>query len=314
MTSCYVAIGFVYRSRLFKQIVLFTLVVVSNLFCGGSKQNHNRVVVGASSPRVISCAPSITETIYALHGESHLVGVSNFCTFPSDVTRLPRIGGYLDPNYEQILRLHPDLAILVQEHAPLIAFLNKYSIRTVTIDNSSIATILAAISSIAAACNLPSDSLVAALRHQLESSELQLEHAPRILFAVGRDKPGSGTIGKVFIAGPKTFYSELITRAGAKNAFSNTLAAYPSISGESIIRLNPDIIIEVAASAMPSEKSKIRADWKALAMVPAVKTGDVFILTAPYISIPGPRITETYKDILRCITLWLEHQDGGASS
>ena len=125
-----------------------------------------------------------------------------------------------------------------------------------------------------------------------------------MLFCVGRDKPGSGTVGKIFLAGPQTFYSELILRAGGVNAFSDSLVPYPSVAGEGIIHLMPDIIIDLMAANKSLDPQRVSTDWKELDMLPAVKLGAVYALSGTYVSIPGPRIVEIFNDLHRCISDW----------
>ena len=232
--------------------------------------------------------------------------MTDFCRYPPEAEKLPKVGGYVDPSFEQIMRLKPDMAILLKEHGKLISFLEKQKIRTVTINNENIEGIFASIRKIGEACGVRqhADSIIAAIDSSLMCSKTLLKTRPRVLFCVGRGNPGSGTIGKVFCAGSRSFYSELIERAGGINAVTDTVLVYPSFSGEGIIHLNPDIIIDVMASNHSLAPEKVSADWNQLQMVPAVKTGAVYALTGNYVSIPGPRIVLIYNELNRCFTDW----------
>ncbi|MBN1759169.1 MAG: ABC transporter substrate-binding protein [Chitinispirillaceae bacterium] len=267
------------------------------------------------APRIISFAPSITETIFALGAQEHLAGVTDFCFWPPEAKRLPKVGGYIDPNFEQIVRLKPDVAILLKEHGALIEFLTKHKVRIVRIDNENISGIFNSISLIGDACGVPdqADSLIKTMSKSLHGRAPYCSRKPRILFCVGRDKPGSGTIGSVFCAGPKSFYSELIDYAGGENAFTDTLFAYPSVAGEGIIHMAPDIIIDAMASNKSMDSESVGGDWNELDMVPAVKIGAVYPLTGTYVSIPGPRITDICKDIRKCIEDWQTRSARGSA-
>ena len=65
--------------------------------------------------RVVSLAPSITETIYALGRGDWLVGVTDVCDYPPPARGLPKVGGIAAPNLEQIVRLRPDLVFATAE-------------------------------------------------------------------------------------------------------------------------------------------------------------------------------------------------------
>jgi len=260
-----------------------------------------------SAVRVISFAPSITETLYALSLGDKIVGVTRYCTYPPKVKQKPKVGGYIDPHYELILGLKPDLVLLLKEHETLRSFLEKKSIRYITIDNEGVEGILGSFRVIGAACGEEKrgDTLVSRVRDQLKNEHIGT-FRPKILLCIGRNNPGTGTIGKIYIAGPKTFYSELIDLAGAQNVMSDSGLVYPTLSTESVIRMAPDIIIDLMASVSDIAPEEIEKDWGQLTMVPAVQNGDVYCLTGDYMSVPGPRISLIFKDLKGIVDKWHE--------
>ncbi len=71
------------------------------------------VEIPENPSRIVSLAPSITETLYELGAESLVVGVSHFCSKPPRASEKPRIGSYLAVNYAELERLEPDLILTV---------------------------------------------------------------------------------------------------------------------------------------------------------------------------------------------------------
>src|SRR5215212_10182475 len=61
--------------------------------------------------RVVSLAPSVTETLFALGLGNRLVGVTNYCDYPAEALKLPKIGGFMNPSLETIVSKRPDLVI-----------------------------------------------------------------------------------------------------------------------------------------------------------------------------------------------------------
>ena len=61
----------------------------------------------ARAPRIVSCAPAATETIFDLGGEGCLVGRSSACLYPAAATNLPSVGAYSAPSIERIVALAP---------------------------------------------------------------------------------------------------------------------------------------------------------------------------------------------------------------
>src|SRR3954466_4478507 len=71
------------------------------------------VAFGQAQPnRIVSTAPDITEILFALGLGSRVVGVSRYCTYPPEATKLPKVGSFIKPEPELIARLTPDLVIL----------------------------------------------------------------------------------------------------------------------------------------------------------------------------------------------------------
>jgi len=257
---------------------------------------------GPGCHRIISFAPSITETLFALGVGDRVVGVTRFCAYPPAVKTLPKVGGYVDPNYEQILRLKPDLVLVLRENSPITDFLATHGIRCEVVDNDRVGAIITSIERIGALCGVAERAgrLAGDLRREMTGA-VRVTPPPRILFCVGRDQAGAGSITRAYIAGPKSIYHEVMLLAGGCNAMANTGATYPMVSGEGILRLNPDIIIEVTAMAAPEGAASAGNDWRQLATVAAVRNGQVFRLTDDYAYIPGPRIGLLLRDVKRIV-------------
>src|SRR5690606_134166 len=107
----------------------------------------------AAPQRIISLAPSVTETLFALGVGDRLVGVSSYCDYPDAAARIDRVGTFLQPNVERILIKRPDLVIAVPSpgnRAP-VERLQALGIEVLVVNPERIADILAAIRAIAAA-------------------------------------------------------------------------------------------------------------------------------------------------------------------
>ncbi|MBD3241452.1 MAG: ABC transporter substrate-binding protein [Chitinivibrionales bacterium] len=264
--------------------------------------------------RIISLAPSITETLFALGCGDKVVGVTDFCTYPEQASAKPRVGGYVDPNYEQILSLEPDLVLLMREHTPVMDFLDRSGIPYAKVDNHDIGSILRSFRLVGARCGAPdrADSLVRAFRAALDSAPDVQPH-PSVLFCVGRQDMGGGSVSQAFVAGPPTFYHELIRAAGARNAIRDSARQYPMLSAEGIMRLAPDIVIDAVASMQGLDTASIVADWRRLTSVPAVRDGMVFCLVGSHVTIPGPRIPQLLEQLREIVAMWRDVQVEPAS-
>ena len=70
-----------------------------------------RTITGPHLARIVSLAPSVTETLFALGLGDRIVGDTTYCDYPPAAKSKPHIGGPIDPSMEAIVALHPDLVI-----------------------------------------------------------------------------------------------------------------------------------------------------------------------------------------------------------
>ncbi|KUK61647.1 MAG: Putative ferric ion ABC transporter, partial [Synergistales bacterium 57_84] len=66
---------------------------------------------GPAPERIVSLAPSITESLFAIGAGDRVAGVTDHDVFPEEVRAIPSVGGYYDPSLERILALSPQLVI-----------------------------------------------------------------------------------------------------------------------------------------------------------------------------------------------------------
>ena len=124
----------------------------------------------------------------------------------------------------------------------------------------------------------------------------------RVLLSIGRTM-GTGTLKDVYIAGKNTFYDELITTIGGKNAYEGVNIAYPVLSAEGLLHLDPDVIIDLVPDMDKRglDKKTILREWSSVPGVKAVKYGRVHILSGDYTVIPGPRFILLLEDLARML-------------
>jgi iron complex transport system substrate-binding protein len=283
-------------------IVGLSTILLLLLGCNGMHEDQSTRDI---PKRVISFAPSITETLFALGVGERVVGVTRYCNYPLQAKSLPRVGGYTDPNFEMILGLKPDLVITLKQHSSLTDFLKKNGIKQQMVDDEDFDAIMRSFGSIGSIFgkSREADSIVASIRSQIVEASPSAAR-PRVLLCIGRDNPGSGSIAKVYAAGPKSFYSRLIELAGGVNAYTDSTFSYPAFSTEGLIRLSPDIIIDLMASVTAMAKNRVSADWKMLTMIPAVKNGLIFCPDGDFMTIPGPRIGLVVAEIKQAVAIY----------
>jgi len=255
--------------------------------------------------RIISFAPSITETLFALSLETNVIGVTDFCNFPPEAKKLPKVGGYTNPNYEIILRLKPDLVMLLKENSSLFGFFQKNNIEYLCIDNQNVSQILSSFRIIGQKCDREkqADSLIKLIKNEMVHDTINPPW-PKTLICVDRENRGNGEIAKIYCASKKSFYNELLNASCMENVFKDSAITYPEISSEGIIRMQPEIIIDFAVREQEVPEERLKSDWKSMPMLPAVKNNMIFCISDDYATIPGPRILAILQDFKKINALY----------
>lgn len=253
--------------------------------------------------RIVSTAPAITETLFALGLGSRVVAVSTYCHFPPEAATRPKIGTYLQPNIEAIVRLKPDL-IIVEHMAPAtVALLKSSGAAVAEITTGDLKTNLRMIGQIAAAAGAASAGAALTSRIEADLNQIRQRTATRpkrrVLFIVGRTP---GRLEGIVAVGKGSYLNELLSIAGGANLLADSAISYPKVSLEAVIRLKPDVIIDMGEMAetqgVTEEQKRAVVDlWKKQpgihARVHAVAS-DIFV-------VPGPRMSEAAREFERLI-------------
>jgi len=260
-----------------------------------------RTVTIAQTPnRIVSLAPSITEDLFALGLGDKVVGDTTYDNYPPAAVNITKVGGFSTPNIEKIVSLKPDIVFASSlNNDTVLSTLSGYGIPTVVLDPHSLTGILNDLSLIGnvTASTGNSSALVANLTPRLNKSTATSNATSnatqtRVLYLVWNDP--------IMSAGADTFEGDIIARAGGINvAKLANVSGYGTMSKESVVALNPSIII--ANSAMNSTViEQIKSD-PALTTVDAIKNGKVFVLNSDVISRPGPRAFDAMDQIIKII-------------
>lgn len=289
-----------------KTTLLCLLVVVGCDRNSSTKPVGSQVSVNPGDMRIISMAPSLTEMLFALGLGDQVIGVTKFCQHPPAARSKPNIGGFYDANYEKIVRLNPTLVVLLEAHDDARRKFDALGIDYLEVDNHSTADILDSLIAIGKRCQTEKTArqLVKSIRQRINTvrrTAVAHNTAPRVLVCIGRAM-GSGRIKDAYLAGKGTIYDELLGIAGAENAYSGSIE-YPTVGAEAIVRINPDIIIDLATNLKDKNLTPedVRREWRALPGLKAVRNHNIYVLTDDYVTIPGPRFIKLLEDFSRIL-------------
>jgi iron complex transport system substrate-binding protein len=233
-----------------------------------------------------------------------VVGVTAYCDYPPEARSRPKTGDWVSPQIETIVALQPDLAVMQTEHLSVTRTLEEMGIRTLVLPQQTLADVRRTLLELGRSCGVASraEELVADLDRRTARVAARTRELPRprVAVVVYCDH-GAGTVSKAMLAGGRTFFSEVLRAAGAENAYTSELPAYPEVSTEHLLAMAPDAIIEIAPNMAAVNPAAARRDWDSLPGMPAVRDGRVFILTGDYVAKPGPRFILLLEELARLL-------------
>lgn len=255
------------------------------------------VTLSQEPQRIVSLAPSNTETLYALGLGERVVGVTEFDNYPPEVKRKPVVGGFADVNLEQVVAQRPDLVLATGIHTGgVVEQLEQAGLTVFVIEPTDVAEVIEKIRLVGRITGVEeaAQALADDLSERVEAIEARVAEAearPRVFYELSSD---------LYTAGPGSFIHDLILRAGGENIAAQTGQAYPQLSSEVIVEGDPQVIFLGDANYGESaETVAARPGWS---QVTAVREGRMVAVTDDdIVSRPGPRIVQGLELIARGI-------------
>lgn len=263
--------------------------------------NLTRPPVAPAEPRrIVSLAPSVTETLFAIGLGDRVVGVTQYCNYPPEAKERAVVAGFSDVNLEAVLRQRPDLVALPVDKIRNQTNLERLGLTVLPLNTRSLTGLRQTIEALGRSTGRTQQAqeVVARLDQGIARAEERArgKARPRVLFSIMHSYQGLGYITEINAVGRDGFFSELIEIAGGENVYQGSLS-FPRLSREAVIFLNPDIIIDVIPGVLDLEA--VRSDWLSLSSVEAIKNKRLILLTDERDTVPGPRIYQTLEILSR---------------
>ena len=283
-----------------KAAVLASLLAVLPLIplagCGRSSPPHEdkqvtdelgRKLTLASPPqRIVSLAPSITETLFALGLKDRIVGVTSFCDYPQDVAAVEKVGDTQRPSTERIVALRADLVIAStsSQLEPFVKKLDELGVPVYVSNPRDLEGLLRSIEKIGELTGVGGRAreLTAEMRARVEdvASRVEGRGRPPVLILLGTQP--------LITAGATSFLSDLIRRAGGRSISDDVASDYPQFSLETALARRPEVIfLQAGESNLPGRLNE----------TPAARAGRVFHVNDDLLLRPGPRLVDGLEQI-----------------
>lgn len=287
-----------YQSRV-RWILSLTIVVA--LGCGRKDQSES-TPAPAPAPtgkplRVISLTPSATEVMAALGATQMLVGVDEYSEYPPEVKQLPKVGSFLTPNLEVIIKLDPSLVIVDDIHTASAGALQQAGVATVECDMHSLPDVRSALVTVGTRIGKVREAeAIGAQIEQAMTDAVARRPAkrPRVLAIIDRE---AGGLGNLVAAGTGSYVDELLALVGGENVLAGAGVRYPKLSMEEVLRAQPEVILDLSYAA---RGDKGLEPWSAID-VPAAKSHRVVAMAEAFLIAPSPRVAAALEALARAI-------------
>jgi iron complex transport system substrate-binding protein len=256
--------------------------------------------------RVVSLAPSCTQDLFAVGAGNLVVGVDEYSDIPYNFSawiqagNMTSIGSFLNPDVEPIVALKPDLVLASSGSLSTATSLRQLGINVLTLNPSDLGGMLSDLVLVGRATNHEAQaaSLVSSLEQRIQAIENALANAtttPRVYY--------EDWSNPLMTQGAGTFITTLISLAGGQNIFENATSTNPIVSPETVISLNPDIIIFPSAMGVPDfwgtySDVASRPGWNT---INAVKTNSFYTIDGDIIDQPGPSLVDALGQLAQII-------------
>jgi iron complex transport system substrate-binding protein len=260
----------------------------------------------------MSLSPNVTEILYGVGAFDRVVAVSKYCDYPPEVENLPRVGAWMNTNFEQIAGLEPDLVIMTDAQSSFLRDqLEALGLDTLVIPGQSLDDVFEAIEKVGKAVGkqFEAERLASDLRAVLDDVRTRTSNRPRprVLLVVDRLP---GLLRDIYVATEGSYLAEIVAIAGGEPITPPASFTYAKMTTEAVVSLDPDVIIDIVqAVGNPAvafvETDRLQEDsvsvWNELEQVRAVRYHRVYPIRDQSVVHPSQFVGKTAQRIGRLL-------------
>jgi iron complex transport system substrate-binding protein len=272
--------------------------------------DEGSVVTLASYPqKIVSLAPSNTQILFAIGAGDKVVGVTEFDKYPYNFSawfeagNMTDIGGFSTPNKEVIASLSPDLILATTINDPDVVTLRSMGYKVLVLNPNSINGVLRDIDLVGKATNTETQAAtvindinanITAIAQKITNAHIT--EKPKVYYEIWYNP--------LMSAGSTSWVNDVISKAGGVNIFENETQQWPMISDETVIQMNPDVILLPTGMGTTTpfygsiDQVKARPGWST---INAVKNNRIVVIDEDLFAEAGPRIAEQVQAVAQAL-------------
>jgi iron complex transport system substrate-binding protein len=261
--------------------------------------------------RIISLAPSCTQFLFAIGVGDKVVGLTTYDNYPYNFSawiaagNMTSIGGYSTPSLEAIATLHPDLILTDNINDALLPNMRSLGYKVLVLNPDSITGIYQDISLVGRATGATPQattlidnisSSINAINAKIAAANITVQQ--KVYYEIWSDP--------LMSAGSTSWINDVIAKAGGVNIFADVAQGYPTVSSETVVQLNPDVILLPTSPGGSGGMAfygsiaqvEARPGWNSIS---AVQNNRVDAIDEEIFAQPGPRVAEQVLAVATCL-------------
>ena len=245
------------------------------------------VVLSQPAKRLVVLGPNLIESLYEIGAGDYILGASEYSDYPEAAKTIPRVGSHNTINFEMIISLAPDLVLIWHSGfgAENVAKLRSLGLNVYASEPKTLDDIESLLNDLGQLTGLPESAAIAAAKYRNEFNRLQSSYSQKETVSV---------FYQVWHEPMQTLNGDHVVNAvielcGGKNVFASLPEIAPRVSIESVIAMNPDVIISSGSDNRDAKKLDFWQRWK---MVSAVQNEQVHFINADSLVRHAPRILQ----------------------
>ncbi|GAB4186172.1 MAG: cobalamin-binding protein [Wenzhouxiangellaceae bacterium] len=242
-----------------------------------------------AAKRIITLAPFLSELVVTAGAGDALIGVSAYSDHPPMVKDLPLIGDAFRVDWEQVLQLKPDLALVWTSGNPrgTAEAFARLGITAQSLDPQQFADIPAALRMIGQWAGTSAAAEAAAQQFEQRLRQLRQHYSNRpllrVFYQISRQP--------LFTLNGEHLASAVIELCGGENIFAQLPTRAPQVSLEAVLEARPEVIL------IGSEQTDDVSHWGRWQRLPAVANKAIFQIQPDHLIRQTPRILDGVEQV-----------------
>lgn len=246
--------------------------------------------------RLIALAPHIVEMLFEIGAGEQIVGAVEYADHPEQALKIPRVGGYYGLQIEKLLALEPDIVFVWQSgNSPsdieqIKRLGDSLGIKVVYSKPKDIEDVATELRLFGKLLGRQQQAEIAARNFEVKLANIKQKYlnkkAIKVFYQLWSEP--------MMTINDTTWIHQLVEVCQGENVFAKNTTAYPQISIENVMVMQPQVII------LPNEKAKKPQPiiaWHKWPEIPAVAANAFISVNADLLHRFSTRMLDGVKDM-----------------